>query len=251
MEDANGKVILEPDTEGEQVLNPGTADVMIHLLRNVVTASNGTGGPYAINNQFTFAKSGTTSDNKDKWFVGGTSYYVAAVWSGFKYRKTINTAYYGSNPSGKVFKEVMQRVHEGLPYKDFEYAGDAVQRTFCRVSGNLASSICKHTGVGWFRIDALPPRCSTHAGYSVAGDEEEEETTKKGEKDTTKKGEKETTKKGEKETTKKGEKSTTSPVLTTTAPPTTATPPVSQQEPVITDPPTEPPATTAADEDAW
>ena len=239
VEDANGKVILEPDTEGEQVLNPGTADVMIHLLRNVVTASNGTGGAYAVNNQFTFAKSGTTSDNKDKWFVGGTSYYVAAVWSGFKFRKTINTAYYGSNPSGKVFKEVMQRVHEGLPYKDFEYAGDAVQRTFCRISGNLASSICKHTGVGWFRIDALPGRCTTHAGYTISDEVDEEETTKKSETETT-------TEKTEKETT------TTAPPVTeapTTAPPTTL-PPVTEP-PVITEPPTQPPATTLPDEDAW
>lgn len=165
VEDSNGKVILERDTVGEQVLNPGTADVMIHLLRNVVTASNGTGNPYPISNQFTFSKSGTTSDLKDKWFVGGSAYYVGATWSGFKYRKTINTGYYGSNPSAKLWKAVMDRIHEGLPYKDFEYTGDAVQRTYCRVSGNLASSICGATGVGWFRADALPPRCTTHAGF--------------------------------------------------------------------------------------
>ncbi len=228
VEDSNGKVILNGETEGEQVLNPGTADVMIHLLRNVVTASNGTGRAYAVNNQYTFAKSGTTSDNKDKWLVGGTAYYVAATWSGFKFRKTINTAYYGSNPSGQVFKEVMDRIHDGLPYKDFEFAGDAVQRTFCRISGNLASSNCSYTGTGWFRMDALPPRCSSHAGYVIPDEEK-----------TTKKKEEATTKKKEEATTRRGDTTTAAPRVT--EPPAT-TPPVT--EPPVTSPPvTSPPVT--------
>ncbi len=159
VEDADGKVILERDKEGEQVLAPGTADVMIRLLHETVTRSNGTGKPFAIDNQFTFAKTGTTSDSKDKWIVGGSAYYVAAVWSGFKYRKTIDTGYYGSNPSGTVFKEVMDRIHAGLPYKDFAFGGDAVQRTYCTVTGKLAGNDCTSTGVGWYRVDALPERC--------------------------------------------------------------------------------------------
>ena len=240
VEDANGKVILDGKSEGEQVLNTGTADVMIHLLRNVVTASNGTARAYAVNNQYTFAKSGTTSDNKDKWLVGGTAYYVAAAWSGFKYRKTINTYYYGSNPSGSVFKEVMNRIHDGLPYKDFEFSGDAVQRTFCRISGNLASSSCSYTGVGWYRVDALPPRCSSHAGYIIPAEE------------TTKKKKEETTTKKPETTTKKPETTTKKPDLTTLTPVPTE-PPVEPSVSVapITDPPvviTEPPATAPVDE---
>ena len=180
VEDTDGHVILERDTEGEQVLNPGTADVMIHLLREVVTRSNGTGGPFAVNDQFTFMKTGTSSDNKDKWAVGGTAYYVAAVWSGFKFRKTINTAYYGSNPSGKVFKKAMDSIHADLPYKDFEFGGDAVQRTYCTRTGKLAGNSCTSTSVGWYRVDAIPDRCP--GGHVV------EQTTVAGEASTKKPG---------------------------------------------------------------
>lgn len=234
VEDSNGKVILERDTVGEQVLNPGTADVMIHLLRNVVTAGNGTGNPYPISNQFTFSKSGTTSDIKDKWFVGGSAYYVGATWSGFKYRNRINTGYYGSNPSAKLWKAVMDRIHEGLPYKDFEYTGDAVQRTYCRISGNLASSSCGATGVGWYRIDAMPPRCTTHAGFGgVKG--EGVATTKKSTEGTSAA---ESTSKSGTTTNAPTEVPNTDPVETSSAPPVITDPPAT-----VTTPTTAPPAT--------
>ncbi len=219
--DANDKVILEGPTEGQQVIPASTADVMNHLLQTVVTASNGTGRPYSVTNFTMFAKTGTTSDYKDKWMCGGTPHYVAATWVGFKDRTPINTRYYGSQPAGVIFKEVMNRIHEGLPNKDFTYSGDAVRRSFCRGSGLLATSHCSRVGTGWFRIDALPGYCDS---CELEEEETEEEETEE---------EEVTTKKAEEKTTKKPEPTTKKPDPTTTRAP----------EPVTQPPATEPPAT--------
>lgn len=161
---AGTEVILEPDREGERVLTKGTADVMLQLLKCVVSYSSGTGAPYAVKGQDNWAKTGTSSDNVDRWIIGGTAYYVGCVWTGFeKERRTINLGYYGANPAGQVYREVMKRIHTGLEYKEFEMSDESVQRSYCTATGRLANSGCP-SSVGWFRVDALPSVCSGHGG---------------------------------------------------------------------------------------
>lgn len=160
------EVILEPDREGERVLTKGTADVMLQLLKCVVTYSSGTGAPYAVKGQENWAKTGTSSDNVDRWIIGGTPYYLGCVWTGFeKERKAINLSYYGANPAGQVYREVMNRIHDGLEYKEFEMSDESVQRSYCTSTGRLANSGCP-TAVGWFRVDAMPSVCSGHFSSS-------------------------------------------------------------------------------------
>ena len=177
---AGTEVILEPNREGEQVISSGTADVMLQLLKCVITYPNGTGGAYAVSGQENWAKSGTTSDNKDKWFCGGTGYYVGCAWTGFeKVQKAINTSYYGQNPAGKVYKEVMTRIHDGLEYKGFEMGDEVVRRSYCTGTGLLASADCT-SATGWYKVDFLPGVCkgectvggssggeSTEPGYDI------------------------------------------------------------------------------------
>lgn len=166
--DEAGNVILEPDLNGEQVISTATADVMNHLLQTVVTSSNGTGRNFYVKGFTTYAKSGTTSDFNDKWMVGGTPYYICAAWCGFEDNREI-TSYYGQNPSGKVYKEVMDRIHAGLEPKDFEFSGDAVRRTFCTKTGLLASSACTSCSSGWYKIDYMPRTCTACANGTAGG----------------------------------------------------------------------------------
>lgn len=160
--DADGNILLEPDRDGEQVISAGTADVMNHLMQTVVTS--GTCTSFYVNGFTSFAKSGTTSDNFDKWIVGGTPYYVCATWSGFEINTEININFYGSNPSGKIYKEVMDRIHKGLASKDFTFSGDAVRRTFCTRTGQLASENCTSCSTGWYKIDYMPKICTQCSG---------------------------------------------------------------------------------------
>ena len=171
--DAEGNVLLKPDQNGQRAIGEGTAEVMLHLLQQPVIRSDGTVYPYKVDGFTTFGKSGTSSSDWDKWVVGGTPYYVCASWCGFKERKAI-TQYYGRNPGGTLFKEVMDSIHEGLEDKDFERSSEAVQRTYCCVSGGLATRACYDTATGWFRIDDVPGYCSyCENGYRPGGSGEE------------------------------------------------------------------------------
>ena len=169
--DSSGEeVLLEPDLEGERVISEATADIMLQLLRCVVNYPTGTGGAYAVSGQNCWAKTGTTSNNRDRWIIGGTPYYVGCVWTGYEnVMKPINLGYYGGNPAGRIYKEVMTRIHKGLDRIDFEMTGAAVQRTYCSASGLLARSGCP-SGVGWFDPEKLPSVCSGNHGGLTPGE---------------------------------------------------------------------------------
>ncbi len=156
--DADGNVLLKPDHTGMKAIEEGTADVMLPMLQCPVYWTSATVYPLQVDDFTTYGKSGTSSKNYDKWVCGGTPYYVCASWTGFKYNQEI-TSYYGRNPAGTLFKEVMDSIHEDLPEKEFERSSEAVARTFCELSGDLASESCAYTATGWYRIDDLPDVC--------------------------------------------------------------------------------------------
>ncbi len=69
----------ENDVQTEQVIDPNAADTAVGLLENVV--SSGT-GERAATGDFAWGKTGTTDDNGDAWFCGGTDHITACVWVG-------------------------------------------------------------------------------------------------------------------------------------------------------------------------
>ena len=81
-------------------------------------------------------------------------------------QKAINTSYYGQNPAGKVYKEVMNRIHDGLEYKGFEMGDEVVRRTYCTATGLLANADCSGA-TGWYKVDHLPRVCSGCSGEST------------------------------------------------------------------------------------
>ena len=113
--DRNGNVIL--DNSGavpEQAISEDAADKMLGVLKNVTTASYGTGYGAYVPGFETFSKSGTTSDNYDKWFCAGTPHYVTAIWFGFDYNADTSFA------RGKtIFSTVFDTIHENLEGKYF------------------------------------------------------------------------------------------------------------------------------------
>ena len=171
--DADGNVLLKPDGEGQRAVSEGTADVMNRMLQAPVTYSNGTANGYGVSGFTTFAKTGTSSDNYDKWMVGGTPYYVCASWVGYKERQAININRFGTYPAARVFKYVMDLVHEGLEEKEFEYSSDSVRRSYCTNSGMLASSSCGSTNTGWYKIDGLPGVCTVCGARSNEPEQED------------------------------------------------------------------------------
>lgn len=218
VKDNKGEVILQKNDEYEQAISPETAQVMNKMLQTVFYGSGGTARGYAVANHRTFGKTGTTTSNKDRWCVAGTSYYIAAVWYGYDYNKQI---WESGNPAGRIFETIMNDIHEDLPEQEFEkYTDDVVSRAYCTSTGLIAGSGCPSTATGWYKKSNIPAVCSGGCGAK----EEEESTTKSdgsnSSETTTKPG---TTKPGANEsTTKPVEKPSETPSVTTPEKPTEA-----------------------------
>lgn len=174
--DSSGEnIILKSNPEPEQVISPETSYVMNQLLRTVFTGSAGTARGYGVKGFTTFGKTGTTTDNFDRWCVAGTPYYVAAVWFGYDYNKQIMAS---GSPAGRIFKTIMDRVHEGLAEKSFDQFSDkVVQRNYCTRTGLLASSSCPSTAVGWYKMSNLPATCAGCSGGAPSEEPTEKPTS--------------------------------------------------------------------------
>lgn len=114
--DKDGNTVINNTPETIQAFSPNTAHVMTYMLENAV--NNGTGSSANFYGMPVAGKTGTSGEYNDRWFVGCTPYYTAAVWTGYDIPARVNT---GGNPSAQLFKKVMQPAHEGLAYKSFTY----------------------------------------------------------------------------------------------------------------------------------
>ncbi len=123
--DTNGEVILEP-SKGKRAIGEDTATIMNHLLREVVYEEGGTGrtvSSYSYRMK-AYAKTGTSSDTKDSWLVGGTPYYIGSVWYGFDH----NYRVYNTNTAKTIWRDIMREIHEDLETKKFEDSEDVYRK---------------------------------------------------------------------------------------------------------------------------
>ena len=124
--DRNGNVLLDRSKpEAEQAIKDETAQSMLGMLTKAVTQSNGTGYGSKISRFQTFAKTGTTSENNDKWYCGGTPHYVTAVWYGYNHPANLRTG--SSNPAKTIFYSIFSKIHQNLPAKTFDQTETAVE----------------------------------------------------------------------------------------------------------------------------
>lgn len=118
--DAAGKNLLTSKRKHEkQVYSKDSAYLMTDVLKGTITKPYGTGRGLSLNNMPAAGKTGTTNNNKDAWFCGYTKYYSMAVWMGYDTPRTM-PGVYGATYAGKIWKNTMNRIHEGLEPKDWE-----------------------------------------------------------------------------------------------------------------------------------
>ena len=137
--DSDGHVLLDNDSSSEVVLKESTVYYINTLLENVVSPY-GTGKVAQFEGMTIAGKTGTTSSNNDKWFVGYTPYYTAAVWVGYDDMERIQS---NSYLAADMWKKVMEPLHEGLEDTGFWVPEDLVERKYCKDSGMIATEWCE------------------------------------------------------------------------------------------------------------
>lgn len=162
--DQYGNLIAENKKAPTVAISEDTATIMNRLLQNVVTTNGATGDdllPY-MQNVKVYAKTGTSDDANDLWFVGGTPYYVASAWCGFDSPQDISQ----TKIALKMWGSVMSQVHADLPEKDFEYSSYVQCRLYCLETGEIATDLCPVSDYGWYKMSNQKV-CSKHGGESL------------------------------------------------------------------------------------
>lgn len=167
VEDADGKLILENEAKSNVAMKSSTAALMNDTLQAVIT--QGTGGSAYFSGMTMAGKTGTTNDLKDRYFVGYTPYYSAAVWTGYKSNATVYSG--GVNPAAILWKLVMSEIHKDLSNKSFFTGGDLTYVSTCADSGLLATSACENDMRGSRVVSSLcsadnvpTEYCTMHTG---------------------------------------------------------------------------------------
>jgi len=183
---SNNETILTCDRETDIVISEQSASIMTKMLYNVVNDPEGTAvGNITLKNSVDVAgKTGTSTADFDRWFVGYTPYYVGGCWVG--YDTNIALSAFGPNPACIIWDKVMTKLHQkyiddaangGEALKTFETAPGVIEATYCKDSGKLITDACRldmrgdRSETGWFAYGTEPSEyCDRHVKVKYCND---------------------------------------------------------------------------------
>ena len=146
--DSEGNVIVKSDPISYRVYSEETCFFIADILKAVVNNNTPSDwGSGQIENEDgeridTCGKTGTTSDNIDKWFCGFTPYYTAAVWYGYDNRlRQTEIPQCDWDSAIKIWVWCMQHIHLYLPGASFEKPDSIVTESVCS-SGYYPTDAC-------------------------------------------------------------------------------------------------------------
>ena len=146
--DSDGNVICKADPISYRVYSAETCFFIGDCLKGVVTNSTPSNYGGQIENLDgepidTAGKTGTTSDNIDRWFCGFTPYYSAAVWYGYDNRLRQTSIPSCDYPGAvRIWMYCMNKIHENLPGATFNKPDTIVTMPVC-MSGYYPNESCR------------------------------------------------------------------------------------------------------------
>lgn len=103
--------------EEKQAISPQTAYLMTNLLESAV--QSGTGWRAKALGRPVAAKTGTTDQFFDAWFIGYTPELIAGIWVGFDEDKSLGENETGARAASPIWVSFMSRVLKDKEVKDF------------------------------------------------------------------------------------------------------------------------------------
>ncbi len=166
VETADGEVLLETKVTTVQAISEETAYIMNRALRTVLYDVGGTSYGAQTARMDSVGKTGTSSDDKDHWFIGVTPYYSTACWWGYDQPRVLSWKSYGiGHPPSRAWRDVMNIAQKNLPLKSFDVPANVQAQQFCVNTGNLATPNCPLQETGYYTKDnPLSIVCQLHPG---------------------------------------------------------------------------------------
>ncbi|MEH1912646.1 MAG: transglycosylase domain-containing protein [Nostoc sp.] len=115
--DSSGNVLLDNTPKPQLVLDPWASAAIIDVMRSVI--SDGTGKGAAIGRPAA-GKTGTTSSEKDIWFVGTVPQLTTAVWVGRDDNRQLADHATGGVLVAPIWKDFMQKALKNVPVENFK-----------------------------------------------------------------------------------------------------------------------------------
>ncbi|MBE9232483.1 penicillin-binding protein [Cuspidothrix issatschenkoi LEGE 03284] len=115
--DSVGNVILDNTPKQKQVLDPWASAAIIDVMQSAIT--EGTGRNAAIGRPAA-GKTGTTSSEKDIWFVGTVPQLTTAVWVGRDDNKQLASGATGGVIVAPIWRDFMTKALNGVPVEKFK-----------------------------------------------------------------------------------------------------------------------------------
>ena len=172
--DSNDKVILDNTQDSKQAISRKTAWYSTYTMLQAVQEGTGTGAD--LGDVQVAGKTGTTDDDKDKWFAGYTTDYTAVVWCGYDSPEEIVLTASAENPAVSLWKQVMGGVYPEGSYAEFQKPAEVVTASYCRDSGLLATDACRkdprgdRTIQGELYLEDIPTQsCQVHRMVEMCG----------------------------------------------------------------------------------
>lgn len=159
IEDADGNTIFQHQSESVPVYSPQTAYIVTDMLRDVLNQANGTGT--RANSELKFksdfaAKTGTTNNAYDVWFVGYNPSITLGVWLGYDNPTDLNIQNGKYLQPGTRVNMLWARIMNSTydinpeltdPADGFKAPSGVVSRSFCSISGLAPSEECSNAGL--------------------------------------------------------------------------------------------------------
>jgi penicillin-binding protein 1B len=149
----SGRTITRHRSKHKKVVRPATAYLVRDLLRDSV--ERGTSRSARIEGRDVFGKTGTSSDRRDAWFVGGSGPLITAVWVGVDDGTSLGLT--GSGAAAPLWRSFMTAAAPTRPPMPAERPDEVVERMIQDRSGLLVTRQRRGTHTDLFRRGAMPP----------------------------------------------------------------------------------------------
>ena len=142
-----------------------SAYVMVKLMQRVTTYGTAADISKSWKGWEVFGKTGTSENEKDVYFTGGTAYYSAASWFGYDNNQILRKNQTGYAKS--LWNKAMKVLHKNLQIKEFVKPAGVEELKYCTATGQLATDKCPSTDTGFYKSTCKPAVCEKHNGNPI------------------------------------------------------------------------------------
>jgi 1A family penicillin-binding protein len=115
--DSTGNVLLDNTPKPQRVLDSWASAAIIDVMQSVVTSGTGKG---AALDRPVAGKTGTTSSEKDIWFVGTVPQLTTAVWVGRDDNRQLSSGATGGGMVAPIWRDFMVKALKDVPVEKFK-----------------------------------------------------------------------------------------------------------------------------------